>query len=247
MSIEPKYIRAEGMVSKTEIIDFPSYFLDLLLGDDRLSSFILAAKLPGEKEYRDARRSSQIGKAAGVFTGISWEKMPVGLMLFDGCSVTAMMFKLGKWWAHMMYFTPELRRESFANAVFKPKMAGSFGSRKMVGVEIKADDRRVPGLSDISKDNDLNDKILTLLKSDLVVYKDYKGELKGNEIRFTIARNPFRWFGGGKEEFGVIEIGLSTHLKTIQQKGVNYPSLCKMSFEAVIKIAEHLKPMYLAE
>jgi len=248
MSIEPKYLIEEGPAGKDQKVDFPSYFLDLLLGDERFSSFVIAAKLPGEKEYRDARRFSQIGKAAVMFMGTPLEKIAedpfwaeAGLIHYQGCSVNGTGIRLGKWWAYTIYGTPELRQGQFGNVVFRPRTEGFFGSKRTVGVEIKGDDQKVPGLSDIRKDKDLLDKILTLFKSDLVAYIDYKGNLGGNEIRFSVIRNPFRWIGGGKEQYGIIEMGLRTRLKKIQEKGVNYASLCKTSFEIANRIADHLK------
>jgi hypothetical protein len=248
MGIDSKYIRVERLpipIHKYEIVDFPRYFLDLLLEDNRFSNFVLSAKLPGEKEYKDARKSSQTGMFTGLLTGIGWEKTPVGLIQFDGCSVIGTRIKLcDVRCAHMMYFTPQLGRGSFGNVIFKAETKGFFGSKKVVDIEIEGDNQKVPGLSNIRTDKDLTNKILSLFKSGLVEYDDYKDRLRRNEIRFTILRNPFRLFAGSKEEYGVIEIGFATQLKTIREKGVSYASLCKTSFEVVDKIAEHLRPMW---
>lgn len=254
MGIDPKYVRVEEEVVKrgvdkevciTEIIDFPNYFLDLLLEDREFSRFILAAKLPGGREYRDAQKSSLIGKAPGLFTGMPWENIPEGTILFDGCWVNSMMLDIGRWWAHMAYTTPTLHQGPFGNAIVRAKTEGFLKNKKLVGVEIKGNPKEVPGFSDIENDKDLIDKVFLLFKSDLLVYQDFKGNLRGNEIKFSVIQNPFSSVEEGKKEYGAIEIGLGIHLETIREKGVDYAFLCKTSFEVVNGIAEHLKPMWI--
>lgn len=202
MSIEPKYVRrTEGLTSKNEIVDFPYYFLDLLLADDKLSRLVVAAKLGGGRGYHSDRfMLPRRGK-------ISWENMPDGTIFFDPfeCFISATTIRLGKLhgvtFAHMFCATPELRHGSFGNIIFKIKIEyeGFFGSGKVVGIEVVGEDRNVPGLSDIKNDKNLLDRIYSLLRSGMVRYEDFKGDPRLNEIRFSVLRNPFRWIGGGKE------------------------------------------------
>ena len=244
MEIESKYIRKEGGFRKTETLDFPSFFLDLLLKDEKLSKKVIAARLPGEKVYRDAEKSSQVGKTLGFFIGLGWKKFPLGFILFCNSPISGARIKIGRWWAHMMCFTSRIRSGSFGNVEIKPKTKGYMGRKGIVGIEIKGDDRKVQGLSDLRNDSVLIEKIMALFKSNLLIYEDYKGDFKTNEIRFTVVKNPFRWFGGDKEEHGIIETGLSRHIETIQENTSDYASLCKTSFEVIIGIANHLRSMW---
>lgn len=248
MDIPKEYIITKGLISKTELIDFPRYFFDTLLADDKLSKYILAAKLPGVKEYKNAERSSRIGTVVGLFSPITWEKIPVGIMLFDDCPLNYLRIRQGDIWAHMFSTTPELVSRKFGNVIIKPKTKGHFGSKEVVGVEIKGKEKKTPGLSEVKNDGYLIQKMILLFKSEMLFYKDIMDDQKFNEIRFIITKNPFRLIGGSDEQFGRIELGFDTRIKEINKmhnrKHIDYAVLCKTAFEVVNELLTYLKPMW---
>jgi len=100
------------------------------------------------------------------------------------------------------------------------------------------------GLSHLRFDSQLLEDALTVLRSGLVVYKDFQDEWQFNEVKFVLVKNPFRFLGGGKDVFGVVELGLSTDLNKIRKKEGNYDNLCRMCLEIIDKTVYHTKSVW---
>jgi len=240
INIESEYIKGTG---ENRIVDFPKYFLDALLADGKLASFVSFAKLPDGREYfDDSLTYPQKEAARQVYREerrwLEWAGRD-GVVLFGGCSLAGMVIRLAEWWANMLFVTPELHKGLFGKFVIKQKTEGLF-NKKMVGVEVKGNG---PGLSEIRNDVGLIEKIFSLFQSKCVMYGDYKN-FKINEIRFSVIKNPFRWFGGSREAFGGLETGLTISLEGIRRKNQDYAVVCKTSFEVINRIAEHLSPFF---
>jgi hypothetical protein len=53
LGLDSKYLITEGRIFKSEIVDFPRYYLDLLLADERFSKFVISFKdYDTGKEYK---------------------------------------------------------------------------------------------------------------------------------------------------------------------------------------------------
>lgn len=246
--IPKDYITTEGWISKTEKVDFQRYFLNTLLADKKLSKYVLASKSPEGKEYKDPERSSRIDALISSLAGATWEEIPAGFILFDGCPLKFIKIRQEDWWVYLMYSTPELLKKSFGDLIIKRKIVRSRDGKKIVAVEFRGKEEEVPRLSQIKNDQELIEKILLLFKSGLLAYKDLMDDHKSNEIRFIVAKNPFRRFGGDKAQYGRIELGFDTRVKEINKmrlrEQVNYALLCKTAFEVMNNIAGYLEPMW---
>jgi len=237
MSIANEYIMKIGL-RKIERVNFPKYFIETLKSDDRFKDKIAFYKIPGEKEYRDADKSSNIGFAVGLLAGIGWQKIAQGLIGFKNCNLSHLILKHSEGWSYLGYYAP-LKDTKLRSMVFKPEKRGFLGSREIVGVSIDGGSNDLFSKR-IRNDRTLLSKILLLLKSGIVWYEDREDKRRFDEIRFTVnrrlvpAEDPIK-------AWGIIETGLGTNLKDIRQKNINnYDLLAKTSFEVIDSIAGNI-------
>jgi len=244
LQIDPKYIKTEGTILKSETIDFPGYYLDLLLADQTYSKFLVAFKdFDTGREYKRKDKSSFTflpkislwGSAYFHFEGCEFATLNVlkSSSSSGPCVVLNFVF-------------PQLRR-GFGDAIFKFKIVRPGDSKERFSAEIKGNPDKVLGLSMFANDNGLVEKIGKLTNPTFSFYKDIHGDERCAEVRFHVLKNPFRWIGIGlldNAKVGVLEVGMSIDLKRLVKHQVDYQAKCKLSFEVALKIAQYLKPMW---
>jgi hypothetical protein len=242
LDVPQQYIMKAGLRG-VERVNFSKYFLDTLLKDDRYSESVVAAKTAGEQDYKSADASSKAGAVMAAITGFGWSKTAGGIIVLQNQSITNLLIHQAQDWARIVYAGP-LGNGNVDKFTLKARTEGFVGNKKIVGVELKGNDSKTPGLSNLRSDSLLLENALTLLKSGLVVYKDFQDEWQFNEIKFVLVKNPFRFIGGDKEVFGVVELGLSTDLNKMRKKEGNYDNLCIMCLEIIDKIVYHTKSIW---
>ena len=226
-----------------ERVNFSKYFLDMLLNDELYSESVVSAKIAGEQDYKRADASSKAGAVVAAITGFGWSKTAGGIIVLQNRSINNLLIHQAQDWARIVY-AGTLVSGNISKFSLKAQTEGFIGNKKIVGVELKGDNAKTPGLPNLRSDNQLLEDALKVLRSGLVVYRDFQGEWQFNEIKFVLIKNPFRFLGGDKDVFGVVELGLSTDLNKIRKKEGNYDNLCRMCLEIIDKIVHHTKSIW---
>jgi hypothetical protein len=226
-----------------ERVNFSKYFLDTLLNDELYSESVVAAKIAGEQDYNSADASSKAGAVVAALTGFGWSKTAGGVIVLQNRSISHLLVHQAQDWARMVY-AGTLVSGNIGKFSLKAQTEGFIGNKKIVGVELKGDESKTPGLSNLRSDSKLLEYVLTVLRSGLVVYKDFQGEWQFNEVKFVMVKNPFSFLGGGKDVFGVVDLGLSTDLNKIRKKEGDYANLCRLCLEIIDKTVYHTKSIW---
>jgi hypothetical protein len=241
--VDPKYFLTQGTIFRSQVIDFPRYYLDTMLAVENFSKHIVAFK-----DYDTGQEYKRKGSESFAFM----PKLPLGstYFRFEGCEFVAMT--LNKAFTSfdgpcitMNFIFPQLR-QGFGDAIFRSKILRSDSNSRLTA-EIKGDPGKVLGLSKLATDQELLEKIGKVSNSAFSFYKDLHGDERSGEIRFHVLKNPFRWIGIGlldNAKMGVLEIGLTTDPKRLEKSKINYQEKCKLSFEVALRIADYLKPMW---
>jgi hypothetical protein len=242
--VDTKYFVTQGTIFKSQVINFPRYYLDTMLADETFSKHFIAFK-----DHDTGQEYKRKGNENFKFL----PQIPLwgsAYFYFEGCEFVVMtMIKTSTSYngpcVTMNFIFPQLRH-GFGDAIFKSKISTSDSKPKLTA-EIKGNPEKVLGLSELANDQQLLEKIGKVSNSAFSFYKDVHGDERSGEIRFHVLKNPFRWIGVGlldNAKIGILEIGLSTDPKRIEKFRIKYEEKCRLSFYVALEIAYYLKPMW---
>jgi hypothetical protein len=193
----------------------------------------------------NADASSRAGSIIAAVTGFGWSKTAGGIIAFQNQAINHLVIHQANDWARIIY-SGQLINGNIGKFSLKAKTKGRFGNKEVIGVDINGNYSKTQGLSSLMVDNEFLDDILSVFKSKLVVYKDFMDSKNWifREIKFNLLKNPFRFIGGSKEVFGLIQLGLSTDLKKIRENNVNYYDISLKCLRIMNKIVHHTEPIW---
>lgn len=191
-------------------VRFSRLFFDILKADERYSSCITSARIPGMQTYDKAGRSSKVGSVARAVIGVGWKSSTKGIITLDNCPIQEIEIDENSDFGHITCYFPlkkpanEKKASWFSGpnymALIRAKKTGMI-RKEVVDVEIeKWKSKPIRGLEIIRNDQKLRNDLLAVCKIGLAAnIKNY--DSKGNFMEFGVTENKEKDFHGSVEAY----------------------------------------------